>query len=213
MPSRSVPLLIIVLALAATALHAGGCATLGLRKPSGSLVARSADGAKELAPVYTTAVHVPTDVAVAEVYLSDLPLDRLLDAKDHLHGLSGSLVQIRLFIVPRAGNTPIGDTACNITIRHYVLSSSGDGMNPEIGVYGGGGFLYPSGNIDSSSISGSMDEVTLRLLESTPGFIDLLGAAEASGGFTTKQDARTARGLAARAQRLMFAIERQSAVK
>lgn len=206
MPTRSFCLCMLVLFLALLPM-VSGCAGAGLRRPSGSLVTQSSDGSKAVAPTYTTAVHAATDVAAAEVYLTDLPIDRVLDPRDDLSGLSGSLVQIRLFIVPRAGSTPIGDTACNITMRHVVLSASSSDAAPEIGVYGGGGFLLPSGEPGDTSLSGSMAEVTLRLLDSTSGFVDLLGPAEAFGSFTSKDDVKTVRGLSSRLQRLLARAE------
>lgn len=206
MQSRCSRLSTLVLLIALSHL-ATGCAGMGLRRPSGSLITQSADGSKAVTPSFTTAVHTATDVAAAEVYLTDLPVDRLLDPRDDLAGLSGSLVQIRLFIVPRAGNTPIGDTACNITMRHVLLSAPASDVPPEVGVYGGGGFLLPSGEPADKRLSGSMAEVTLRLLGSTGGFVDLLGPAEASGSFTATDDARTARGLSIRLQRLLDRVE------
>ncbi len=185
-----------------------GCAGRSLNRPLGGLAARSADGSRTLRPIISTAVYMPDDVAAAEIYLTDLPVARLSEPSDNLAGLSGSLVQVRMFLVPRAGSTPIQNTACNITMRHIVLSAAGAEELPLIGVYGGGGFLLPEGKPGDKSISGSLSEVTLRLLSASGGFADLLGPAAASGRFSAKQDAKLARVLAARAQRLMDSVGR-----
>lgn len=197
------------LALSLTvAIVLSACAGRSLTRPLGSLVVRSSDGSRTLRPAYSTAVYMPDDVAAAEIYLTDLPGARLTDPADDLAGLSGSIVQIRMFLVPRAGDTPIHDTACNITMRHIVLSATDADQKPLIGVYGGGGFLLPGGKPGDKSISGSLSEVTLRMLSASEGFADLLGPAEASGRFSARQDPKLARGLAARAQRLIDSVGR-----
>lgn len=203
MRSRARNAVVTVLCLAGMMLISGGCAGMGIRRPSGPLVTSSVDGKRSLAPQFSTAVYMATDVAAAEIYLTDLPAARLVDGSDDLAGVSGSIVQMRLFIVPRAGNTPIGDTACNITMRHIVLSASPGGGPPEVGIYGGGGFLLPGSEPGDSTVSGTVSGVTLRMLALTPGFSDLLGSAEVSGGFVAKQDDKVARGLGVRVQRLL----------
>ena len=179
-----------------------GCAGMGLRRPAGPIVTRSAAGAKAYAPDFTTAVYEPTTVAAADIYLTDLPIERLLDPRDNLSGLSGTILQMRLFLVPRAGNTPISNEACNITIRQFVLSSA-DTDSPEVGVYGGGGFLLPTDEPGGAKVGGTMSGVTLRLLERTARFHDQLGPSEVAGSFSAREDARTSRAIAARLRSLL----------
>ncbi len=190
-----------------------GCAGMDVRRPSGPLVTRSADGTKQLAPAFSTAVYESSNVAAAEIYLTDLPIDRLTDPRDTLSGLSGSIVQVRLFLIPKAGNTPISDTSCNVTIRQLVLGSASADAIPEVGIYGGGGFLFPSGEPGSKSISGTIVGATLRPMAWSGGFIDRLGASEMSGGFSARQDAQAARALNARMQRLFACAEIKPAVQ
>lgn len=184
------------------ALAAGGCAGLGLRGGSGRLTMVSTDSEWSLTPDIRTAVYSTSDTAAADIYLSDLPLDRLTNPDDDLAGLSGSLLHIRLFLVPRAGNTPIGNTACNITLRHVILASSTADAPPSMGVFGGGGFLLPSGDPGDRTIGGRVTEVTMRLLDSTDGFDDLFTTARVSGRFSATLNAEAAAALAARVRTL-----------
>jgi hypothetical protein len=188
-------------------LEAAGCAGLDRYRPSGPLVTRATDGKTMLAPDLRTSVYETNTVAAAEVYLTDLPVSRLSDPRDDLTGLSGTILQLRVFIIPRAGRTPITDTACNVMVRQIVLSASAEGQRPEVGVYGGGGFMAPSDDPGAASIGGNMN-VTLRPLGATAGFLDLLGTSELSGGFNAKQDAKISHALAACVQRLLDVVER-----
>lgn len=206
------PAILLVLAMGLVSCL-GGCAGLGLRRPSGPLITSSADGKKQLAPEFATVVYESSSIAAAEIYLTDLPPDRLLNPRDNLTGLSGSIIQIRLMIVPKAGNTPIGDTACNVTIRHIVLGTRENeaAVPPEVGVYGGGGFLYPGNTPGASSMSGSIAGGTVRPIAWTSGFVDLLGPSELSGGFTARHDEPTSRGIKARIQNLLSRADQRPA--
>jgi len=191
----------------------GGCAGLGLRRPSGPLVTSSTDGKKRLAPEFSTLVYETSSVAAAEIYVTDLPVDRLLNMRDDLAGLSGSIIQINVLLVPKAGNTPISDTACNVTIRHMVLGARGGDAIPEVGVYGGGGFLYLDDFPGESTLSASIAGGTVRPIAWSAGFADLLGPSELSGGFTALQDEQKSRGMKARIQKLLARADQKPAAQ
>jgi hypothetical protein len=183
------------------AAHAG-CSTMGLRGGTGRLSMTSTDSEWALTPDLRTAVYTTSDIAAADIYLSDLPLERLANLDDDLSGASGSLVHIRLFLLPRAGSTPIDSTACNITLRHVIIASPGPGARPVIGVYGGGGFLLPSGSPGDRTIGGRLSEVTVRLTSSTDGFEDLFETGVVSGRFGATLNPDAANALAARVRQL-----------
>lgn len=140
--------------------------------------------------------YVSTDANSADVYLTDLPQETLDPGADLSH-TAGNLIHLHLFINPEAGRTPIDPTACTVTIRHIVLA------NGEVGVYGGGGFLNPSGTPGDSSISGTVRRATVRLVAASPGFHDLLGPSELTVGFGAKKDPALAKRLETRLRSLL----------
>ncbi|MFN7022530.1 MAG: hypothetical protein ACK4WH_14550, partial [Phycisphaerales bacterium] len=144
--------------------------------------------ARVLSPRLATTLYGRIDSNTADLYFSDLPEDRLIDPREPLGGAPGSLLHIHYFLNPAAGKTPIDDTACNVTIKHYVLAGVDASGSPVFGVYGGGGFLLPSGQPGSNVFGGSMREGTHRLLHATPGFTDALGPSELSGKMLAVRD-------------------------
>lgn len=146
---------------------------------------RSIDNAAVLEPRMATSGYSYEDASTADIYLSDIPASRLVTA-DSLDQLSGTIVHLHMFIRPRPGKTPIDTTASTVTIRCAVLTRG------EVGVYGGGGFLFPSGTPGDGSFGGAIEHGSVRLLASTPGFADRLGAAELSCGIKVPQDAAVA---------------------
>ncbi|MBX3403645.1 MAG: hypothetical protein KF699_09585 [Phycisphaeraceae bacterium] len=162
----------------------------------------SSDSEWALTPDLRTAVYATSDIAAADIYLSDLPLDRLSNPDDDLSGASGSLVHIRLFLLPRAGSTPIDSTACNITYRHLIIASSDRGARPAIGVFAGGGFLLPTGAPGDRTFGGRLTEVTMRLTNSSDGFDDVFATAVVSGRFGATLNPDASHALAARMRQL-----------
>lgn len=191
-----------LLLAALLAVAQAGCATFGLSGGTGKLTMTSSDSEWALTPEIRTAVYATSDIAAADIYLSDLPLERLTNPDDELDGLSGSLVHIRLFLVPRAGSTPIDATACNITFRHVILASPGTGSRPAIGLYAGGGFLLPSGSPGERTFGGRLTEVTTRLVRASDGFEEVFSTAVVSGRFSATLNPETSSALAARMRQL-----------
>ncbi len=188
-----------VLTLLALALSATGCSVFR-SEPGGVLTAMSTDGAKSLAPDFTTAAYTAIDGDTADIYLSDLPRERFTNPRDTLADCSGSILHLHIFLVPQAGQTPIDSTACNLTVRQLVLTKNApQGM----GLYGGGGFLLPRGELGSGDIGGSINAASHRLTRSTPGFNDLLGPGIISGRFSAPQDDQLAQQMATKLETLI----------
>lgn len=148
-----------------------------------------------LEPVFPTAVYRYTDENTAEVFLTDLPLDRLADESDPLNDVTGSIVQVQIFLIPWAGRTPIATTALNASVRHAVISQG------IAGLYSGGGFVM-SDEPGDDALSGRIRQATLRLAFATPDFADRLGPTRAVGSFSATLDEETAAVLAQRLSRL-----------
>lgn len=167
---------------------------------SSSLTIASTKDGSEVAPAFTTAVFTNTDQNTVDVFLTDLPIERLLNAADGLADASGSIVHIHLFLMPKAGRTPIDDSACNSTVRHMIVAQGA------MGLYGGGGFLYPSSDAEDSTFSATLEDASLRLIRVSPGFADRLGPARATGSFTATRDDPLARALQGRFGRMSDAL-------
>ncbi|TVQ64208.1 MAG: hypothetical protein EA379_02400 [Phycisphaerales bacterium] len=190
-------------ALAALCLAAvvslSGCAAIGFGG-AGSVELRAFETGAVLSPGWRTAVFTSDDPNSANIYLSDLSLDAITTtAPESLDAVAGNILHVRMFIRPRAGQTPIDFDASNITIRHIVLAPGA------MGVYGGGGFLLPSGSPEGRSFGGRIRRATLRLTEASIAFSDRLGPVELSGRINATRDddaaqavARTISGLLAR---------------
>ena len=191
--------------LGAAALGLSGCAWLRDDSPGGDLRAVSTDRQTILEPRLITGVYRYFDPNTADVYLSDIPAARLANLNDPLTGVSGSIVHLHIFLVPYAGSTPIDSTACNITIQNLVLSGRTDGVPPMpvMGLYAGGGFLLPDGDVGDNRIGGSVDLASHRIYRYSPGFSDRLGTGALEGRFSAKLDDATARKIDTRLESLI----------
>ncbi|MCA3005307.1 MAG: hypothetical protein IOD15_08070 [Phycisphaerales bacterium] len=187
----------------------GGCGVFGdwgLGGPgsgNAELTARSLVNGAEFVPGASTVVYRYLDANTADVYITDLPLERLMDPADDLSGVSGSLVQVYVFLVPSAGKTPIDVTACNAAVRHALVV---DGAK---GVYTGGGFVFmrtPGGD----ALAGEVSEATLRLSSATPEFADRLGTSLLRGEFVAERNDATARALGDRMGGLLRRLPKHS---
>jgi hypothetical protein len=137
------------------------------------------------------AVYAAQDRNTADLYLTDLPMERLSAEDDTLAGLSGTIVHVSIFLVPTAGRTPIDVTAVNASIRQVVIA---DGV---VGVYSGGGFVDVE-EIEAEGLEGQIRRATIRLTRQSNGFADALGPSELSGNFNAKLDVARSRVLSAR---------------
>jgi len=142
---------------------------------------RSIDEPVVLEPRVVSSGYRWRDASTADIFVSDIPAQRLASA-DSLEELSGSIVHIHMFLRPKPGKTPIETTASTVTIQCAVLARG------EVGIYGGGGFMFPSGAPGDKSFGGSIRNASVKLLASTPGFADRLGAAELGAGIKAPED-------------------------
>lgn len=145
-------------------------------------------------PEIHSAVYRATDLNTADLYLSDVPenvlVERLAVGLDDPS--PANIIHVHLFLTPKAGRTPIDFTAANISVTHVVLTGG------SMGVYGGGGFLLPSGSVGDATYGGTIREATLRLVESRPGFADRLGPSELGGKVAARRDDALADEVSAR---------------
>ncbi len=178
----------------ALALSVGGCvSTLDwMGGGGGPLQAVSANGRAAFTPGVLTGVYKPIDENSADVYLTDLPLDRLADTKDAMSDLSGTIVHVHLFLVPSAGDTPVDSTACNAAARMVVFSGGA------VGVYSGGGFVFPTDVPGGETYDGRIRNATLRLGQATADFADKLGPTVLTGALSAKRDEGAAAVIAGR---------------
>jgi len=170
--------------LAVIACLLGSC---GVR---GSARMRSVTTGGELTPKLRVLAYRADDSQTADVYLTDLAIADLDPGVDP-GSLTGSFIHVHLFLMPKAGKTPIESTASSVTIRYVVLSRGA------IGVYGGGGFLLPSGSPGSSTFGGSLSDATMKLINSNSEFHDPLGPSTLSISFRAPLDESLARRMAA----------------
>jgi hypothetical protein len=183
-----------MLILLAAALALCGCTTRT------AVEVRSVQLSTVDAPALRTAAYRSSDRNTAEVYLTDLDAAALEPGSD-LSGISGRIVQIRLFMEPLAGSTPIATSACSVIVRHIVIA---DG---QVGVYGGGGFLHPDRGAGRSRFSGTLRGATLRLTGRTDGFNDALGPAVLDANFSARRDEELAGKIARRVDDLLLAVK------
>lgn len=128
------------------------------------------------------------DILRAEttIMLSDVPADALLDETV----TEAQVVHIELLWVPKPGATPIDSSATNATIRYILI------VDDEIGVYEGGGMVRPDGDgMDGDRVKVLVLDATLRLVDRTPGFRDLLTPARLKGTITADHDDKATRKL------------------
>lgn len=149
-----------------------------------------------LKPKPVTRAYVSTDPSTADFYLTDLSEDAL-EVGSSLSGVSGTITHVHLFAIPKAGKTPIDRTASTAAVRTLVIAQG------HLGVYGGGGFMLPSGKPGARSFGGSISGASIRLTSTTPGFEDRIGAGEFSARLSTPLDQPTAIRIAARLEELI----------
>jgi len=173
-----------VLVLVVAPLVLGGCAN---GRGSASLEIASLGGARTILPgEFSTAIYGESEQNVASIYLTDAPLDSVLEGDLQ----RGQIVHIELLWTPRAGRTPVDPSAVNISIRHVIITGG------QFGVYGGAGFAEPSDRVGDKTLTLSIPEATLSLLESSSDFVDRLGPAAFTGSITAVRDDRLTRRLA-----------------
>lgn len=96
---------------------------------------------------------------------------------------------IRMFWKPKAAWTPLDETATNATVQYIVFGpETGPDKRRDVGIYSGGGFLYPKKKIDGIFLDANLWQATLTLSDSTEGFEDTLGSSILRGRFIAERD-------------------------
>lgn len=176
--------------LAALIVAAGGCQTAIVRG-AGDLRASSDTASLPVsANVNVFAFERGSD---ASFYLTDCNPDALVRGDV----TRGQLLHVEFLWVPKAGETPMDDSATNITLRHVVI------VDGEVGIYVGTGFARIRGALDEDEVGLSIRASTMRLAESTEGFRDVLGVATIRGEIEAVRDPQLARTLHRAASRLV----------
>lgn len=152
------------------------------------------------------AAYLPEGPGAASVFLTDLDT-AALDRGTDLLGLSGRIVQIRMFLSPSSGSTPVGKNACSATVRHIILA---DG---NIGVYSGGGFMWPETNVGDARLAGTVSNATMRLTGSHGNFSDRLGASTLDATFSARRDEALAKRISARVDDVLLLVRDSAAAK
>lgn len=103
---------------------------------------------------------------------------------------------VRMFWKPKAAATPLDETATNATVQYIVFRdgpgdfSSDTSHTPrgQVGVYSGGGFLFPESPIGNPNLQANIWQATLSLVDKSDGFEDTLGPSILRGRFTARRD-------------------------
>lgn len=146
-----------------------------------SATLRSVETGETLRPRMTLAAFASEDASTADIYLTDLAREDL-DAAADLSELTGQIVHIHLFIVPRPGATPIATTASSMTVRWAILAGG------VMGVYSGGGFMDPDTSLGAGTFRATIIGATLKITGGSVGFADRLGPGELSATIVAPRD-------------------------
>ncbi|MFM7052834.1 MAG: hypothetical protein ACKOYN_12005 [Planctomycetota bacterium] len=164
---------------------------------SGCIGAPSAGNARLEALGGTPLVLEPSFVASAATrrdtehsfWFSTVPLSALADLPASAPVPDAVFVHIQMVWTPAPGLTPLDDTAMNAVVRTVVVSGG------EIGIYGGGAFVRPTGLDEDESTTGEpttwsleIEGGSVSLLEKTAGFSDLLSPAGFAGSFKAERN-------------------------
>ncbi|MFK7884779.1 MAG: hypothetical protein AB8F26_11415 [Phycisphaerales bacterium] len=170
----------------------GGCAGFGGGGSGGSGSIISESTGRELRLDLPRRATVVQDNNTADVYLTDLSQDTLdrIAAGESGPDISGTLVQVHIFLNPTPGKTPIEPTAANATARVIVVARG------NVGVYDSAGFLLAGKSLDKNRAAGTLRNARARLTRSTDGFQDLLGAATLELSFSARPDQPTSDSIA-----------------
>lgn len=165
----------------ATSIAAAGCGTVG---EVGTVELTSLGGTtRTLRPELGLGTYAQED-AQSSLILSTVDFSALESGTP----VYGYVLHVNLLWVPKAGRTAVDPTATNTSIRLVVIAGS------ELGVYGGGGFAWPDGELGEPEFSLELVGSNMSLIACTPGFQDLMSPASLTGTLTaTLDDAATRR--------------------
>ncbi len=135
----------------------------------------------------------PEDIAAGGfdrgIYSSDGPSSITVLLTDGPVDAPNRALIIRMFWKPKAAATPLDETATNATVQYIVFGpETGPGEKRAVGIYSGGGFLYPKKRIDGIFLDANLWQATLTLADSSEGFHDTLGSSILRGRFLAERD-------------------------
>ncbi|MEM1165468.1 MAG: hypothetical protein AAGI30_04175 [Planctomycetota bacterium] len=166
-----------------------GCSALRVRGPRENAIRlESRIRATELEPAWRTAVYAYRDANTADIVLSSWSVAELRRFGEIGRIRPGSMLHVHYFLQPAAGRTPIDFTSQNASMRMFVIASEEGNV---AGRYGGGGFMLPDGRPGLERFGGVVREATMRPVELTPGFEDVLGVAVLDGTVSARRDEAT----------------------
>lgn len=170
-----------LLCAAAAAIAGAGCGTVG---EVGTVELTSLGGAtRTLRPSLGTGTYAQ-EAAQSSFILSDVDFSTLESGTP----VFGYVLHVNLLWIPKAGRTAVDPTATNTSIRLVVFAGT------ELGVYGGGGFAWPDGELGEPEFTLELVGSNMSLIACTPGFQDLMSPASLTGTLTaTLDDAATRR--------------------
>ncbi len=156
--------LVCALSLLAPLNGCGMTRVLGL-KDEGGVGGLTAVGASTLSlPLEFDSVVYSLNDASESYWMSDVSLDEIAAGKVE----NGVLAHVQLLWRPYPGKTPTGASALNLAVRVLVIS------NGEMGLYSGGGFGDPSGDVGSDLVELVVMGSSVTLVAKSAGFVDLL---------------------------------------
>ncbi len=132
----------------------------------------------------------PEDIAVGGfdrgIYSMDGPSRLTILLTDGPVEAPNRALIVRMFWKPKAAATPLDETATNATVQYIVFNRGTD--TPPVGIYSGGGFLYPENDLGSQTLQANLWQATLNLSDKSEGFQDTLGSSILRGKFTATRD-------------------------
>ncbi|GAB4193236.1 MAG: hypothetical protein Kow00105_07340 [Phycisphaeraceae bacterium] len=119
------------------------------------------------------ALYAPHGKSALTVVLTDGPVDH-----------PDRALIVRMFWRPKAAATPLDETATNATVQYIVF----DRVKNTVGIYSGGGFLYPETDLIQPTLQANLWQATLNLSEKSEGFEDTFGPSLMTGRFTAARN-------------------------
>ena len=120
-----------------------------------------------------------------DIWMTDIPLE-LLESGEFQDGL---ILHFQVLWTPLAGKTPLASTSTNLSIKLFIVS---DG---EVGIYGGGGYCWLSGNPEDG-MTLYIEDATIAIQTQGDRFADLLTPATMLGKVHSIADPMTAHQIA-----------------
>lgn len=174
-PSKPATLVLFTLCMLALS----GCSGASHRSGELSIQSRSNPDTPTLAG-FSHGIYSLEGKSTLTVLLTDGPVDSPRRA-----------LIVRMFWRPKAASTPLDETATNATVQYIVFGTDpehGDGGAPSVGIYSGGGFLYPETDPGTPNLQANLWQATLSLADASDGFDDTLGPSILTGKFSARRD-------------------------